>query len=210
MRIKLNLQIFIFALIFYISGQIKIYGILMASALLHELGHIFFGIVLGLKPKKLEIIPFGFSITFEKYTQTKNKYKQKLLIELAGPLVNLLIVLLCFFVDVPERENIIYANILLMLFNLIPIYPLDGGRILYEIIYILRDSKTALEIVNITSNIGIIVLTMLSSILILYYKNLAIICVILYLWFIVHKQNKIYKIKKRVFDMLENNKILID
>ena len=38
---------------------------------------------------------------------------------------------------------IIYANILLIIFNLMPIYPLDGGRILKGILYVLFGKKKA-------------------------------------------------------------------
>lgn len=51
MRIRINLKIFLFVLIFILTKQIKIYGILMLFAFIHELGHMLVGILLGFKPE---------------------------------------------------------------------------------------------------------------------------------------------------------------
>ena len=94
MQIKINLQIFLFIIIFIITHQIEIYAWIMLFAFIHELGHIFAGLVLKLKPKTLELMPFGVSITFEVYEYKKLVEIKKILIALAGPLTNLLIILI--------------------------------------------------------------------------------------------------------------------
>ena len=133
MKIKINLQIFIFAIIFYLTKQIRIYTILMIFAFIHELGHLITGIILGLKVKSINIMPFGISINFEDYS---NKYiMKKIIIAAAGPIVNLIIVILGMCNN--WEEDVIYANMLIGMFNLIPLYPLDGGRILKGILHIL-------------------------------------------------------------------------
>ena len=65
MQIKINIKILLFIGIFLISGQIEIYGIFMLFALIHELGHLLVGILLGLKLDYLTIMPLGLSITFK-------------------------------------------------------------------------------------------------------------------------------------------------
>ena len=61
-------------MVFVLTGQIEIYACLMFFALIHELAHTFAGIALKLKPKTLEIQPFGVCIIFESYENTeKNK-----------------------------------------------------------------------------------------------------------------------------------------
>ena len=107
MKIKVNLQIFIFAIIFYFTKQIKIYTILMLFAFIHELGHLIAGISLGLKAKSINIMPFGVSINFEDYS---DKYIiKKIIIAIAGPLTNLIIVILGMCNK--WEEDIIYANV---------------------------------------------------------------------------------------------------
>ena len=46
-------------------------------------------------------------------------------------------------------------------------------------------------------------ITFISSILIYYYKNWAMLVVLTYLWYIVLKQNKIYKMKIKLYETLE-------
>ena len=67
MQIKVNLQIFLFIILFTLTHQIEIYGWIMLFAFIHELGHMVTGILLKLKPKSLNFMPFGISITFESY-----------------------------------------------------------------------------------------------------------------------------------------------
>ena len=64
MRITIDLKIFLFALIFVITNQIKFYAILMIYAVIHELGHLVCGLILKLKPESFNITPL---CTGEKY-----------------------------------------------------------------------------------------------------------------------------------------------
>lgn len=134
MRIKINLQIFIFIIIFIFTKQIKIYAYLMIFAFIHELGHLFTGILLGLKPETLKIMPFGISIIFKTYKKRRNKHIKKILIAFAGPFTNIVIAAVGHILK--WTPDIIYANLLICIFNLLPIYPLDGGRIIKSMLCI--------------------------------------------------------------------------
>lgn len=212
MQIKVNLQIFLFIIIFVFTHQIEIYGWIMLFAFIHELGHMLAGIVLKLKPKALNFMPFGISITFETFEYKKLVEIKKILIAIAGPLTNLIICIIAFFlhIDLATKAIIIYSNILIALFNLIPIYPLDGGRILKGIIRLKNEEIKSDSIINKTSNILIVALTVIASILILYLKNIAILFVVAYLWIIVINENKKYNMKIKVYEILEKDKQCID
>lgn len=73
MEIKLDLKIVLFAIIFYFTGQIEIYSLCILFALLHEIGHILVGRLLGYKLKTLKIMPVGFSIFFKINIDDYNK-----------------------------------------------------------------------------------------------------------------------------------------
>ena len=215
MQIKIDFKIFAIILIFLITRNIGIYAILMFFALIHELGHLLCGIVLGFKPQSISIIPFGFKLGFKVKCDDYNKKVKKgnkltikkIIIALAGPFTNILCIIIIYIFRnyIICYQNAIYANILLVLFNLIPIYPLDGGRILQGIIHIWVGLKESYSLTKTFSNINVILLTMLSSILILYYKNLAILLAIIYLWIMIYNCNKEYNMKEKIYAQLQNN-----
>ena len=219
MRITIDIKIFLFALIFVITKQIEFYTILMIYAVIHELGHLFWGLILKLKPEAFSITPFGLQISFKAEpnlynTKIKNGTKlclKRMSLALAGPLTNFIIALILIILNNIELyknsiffgEVAIYANILIGIFNLIPIYPLDGGRILKEIISIRSGIKKSYYYINKISNITMICLMFISSILLLYIHNIAILIILVYLGYLVIKQNKIYKIKSRLINAIE-------
>ena len=65
MRVRIDLKIIIFLILFYFTKQIEIYAMIMIFAIIHELGHLLAGLLMGLKPEKIEIMPFGVSISFK-------------------------------------------------------------------------------------------------------------------------------------------------
>lgn len=121
----------------------------IASILAHELGHAIVAQRLGVEVKRITLLVFGGIAELASESQTA---KAELRIAVAGPgvsfilaIVFLLLGLLATAVDQPViQAPLIYlgvANLLLAVFNLIPGYPLDGGRILRAIVWQRTGSK---------------------------------------------------------------------
>ena len=108
-----------------------IFGII----LLHEFGHFFTAKLFGIKPKTIEMNVIGGAVTFEDTFEDEKSYK-KFLTTLGGPMVNLVIMfILGFNIDLEtdkfELLNLAkIINISLLVFNILPLYPLDGGKLL--------------------------------------------------------------------------------
>ena len=131
---------------------------------------------------------------------------KKLIIAISGPAVNLLLVVLFSLLNKDifsiSREFLVYSNLLICLFNLIPIYPLDGGRILRNFLHIITGLEESHNYTNLISNISIIILTMFASICIIYLKNVAVLFILVYLWYLVVYENKLYNQRLKIYEII--------
>ena len=209
MSIKINLNIFLFAILFFFTSQFEIYALMMIFALLHELGHIICGVILGFHLKSLKIFPLGFSVEFytkvEDYNEKRKKSNllilKKIIIDFAGPFVNMF----CIIISIMEgfSDNIIYSNLIILVVNLIPIYPLDGGRIIKNILKMFFENKKAYKYTNKISNIFVVIFSVFSSIAIIYYKNLAIFFSVFFIWILILGENKSYNTYSKIYKKIE-------
>ena len=214
MSIKIDLKIFLFLLLFLITSQLEMYLLLMIFACIHELSHLFVGIILGFKAQEIKITPVGLQVSFEiKCEEYNEKIRKgnilslkKALIASAGPAINFAIALVLLTLGSFNKidlnnliyQNAIYANILIGLFNLIPIYPLDGGRILNEILHICIGLRKSQKYTHYISKTVIVLLTVIGSIAILYLQNISVIIILAYLWGLVIRENKVYQTRKEI------------
>lgn len=141
---------------------------LFVCVVLHEYGHALTARRFGIRTKDITLYPIGGVARLEKMPE---KPSQELLVALAGPLVNVVIMLLLLpFImnfelpvgeEDPQQALIIGAdsflpmlgiiNIWLALFNLIPAFPMDGGRVLRAL---LAMKMGRLRATSIAANIG--------------------------------------------------------
>ena len=213
MRFKIDLKIFLFLLLIYFTKQIETYVMVIIFAMIHELGHLIAGLAMGMRAEKMELNPYGVSISFQ---LTPKDYNQKIIrgnllevkkifVALAGPLTNLLIIFIAINIEVNLFSNlmIIYANLLLLLFNLLPIYPLDGGRILKGILHIFFGKRSSEKYTNNFSFFVLILVTFVASIGVYYMENISIFFITIFLWMLYLKEDMVYKKKNKIYDLIE-------
>lgn len=112
-------------------------GVLVAMSyffaiLIHELGHFLTAKKRGYKVSRFSLSPYGVELSY--FNQNIN-FRDELVIALAGPfsnLVSLLFVISLWWIF-PSiyflTESFVFVSLILALFNLLPAYPLDGGRV---------------------------------------------------------------------------------
>ncbi len=197
MIFRIDLKIILFLVLFFYTKQIKNYFFIMIFAIIHELFHIIVGMLFKFKINKITIFPMGLSAQFfevEHYKQNKNVEIKKIITYLAGPTSNILIAIILSMINLENniKYPIIYSNILISIFNLIPIYPLDGGRIISSILNIYYGKEKSKIITDIISSISIFIITFIFSILIYYFKNIGFLFVLIYLWGIMINSSNSY------------------
>lgn len=218
MRFRIDLKIFLFAILFYFTKQIEVYSMVMLFAILHEFGHLLAGLLLGMKPEKMEIMPYGVSISFQLTPKDYNKKikrgnqleLKKIIVALAGSITNVIIMIIVsqMNMNVVSTLMILYANLLLILFNLLPIYPLDGGRVIKGILHICLGKVKSEKYTNHISFVTLLIVTFISSIVIYQAENIAIFLIVLVLWGIFIREDRIYARKSKIYKLLEKNRNL--
>ena len=128
---------FLFGLYFAGTGKIFIFLVYTICAVLHELGHSLMASNMGYRLNKITLMPFGAVV---KGDIEGLKLNDEIKIALAGPFLNLAIGL--FFVAswwiYPESyaftDVVAEANFSMALVNFLPIFPLDGGRVVCAVL----------------------------------------------------------------------------
>ncbi len=133
--------------------------LLFGCVLLHEFGHVFAARRYGVNTPDITLLPIGGVARLERIPE---KPAEELVVALAGPAVNVVIAAVLFVLlgGVPEMTaaanpqdpqqgmlpRLFWVNISLVLFNLIPAFPMDGGRVLRALLAIRLGSRRATEI----------------------------------------------------------------
>jgi Zn-dependent protease/CBS domain-containing protein len=136
------------------------------TVFLHELGHALAAKKYNIKTKDITLLPIGGLARLERIPE---KPSEELVVAIAGPLVNIaLAVITGLFITIPDLKeltvqltggvnqsnfflNFFIVNIWLAIFNLVPAFPMDGGRILRAILSMKFERHVA---TNIAARIG--------------------------------------------------------
>ncbi|WP_227396743.1 site-2 protease family protein [Jeotgalibacillus aurantiacus] len=130
-KISIHPSLWIFALLSFLSGQFSSFFLLFFYICLHEIGHVLAAWLLGWKIEKVALLPFGGQMQARGILD--REILEEAVVTLSGPFVNVLIIaiLSTFFQDWSGFQESIKMNLQLLVFNLLPIWPLDGGRLVY-------------------------------------------------------------------------------
>lgn len=122
-HIHLDKLFIFFLLLIIITGNFNYFFPYFFLLIIHELGHAITGIILGYQLDKITLYPYG-GITSFNYP-INIPLKKELLILIMGPLFQIM-----GYLILKKYYDIKVYHYTLLIFNLLPIYPLDGGKIL--------------------------------------------------------------------------------
>lgn len=163
------------------------------SAVLHEAGHLLCLLVSGDKPQKIEFGLFGLSVV--RSNDIKLNYKTEIISAFFGPLVNIIIAGICLlaysFLKTELLLTVISVNLFLSFFNLMPVFGLDGGRILEFFLLSKYPAERTEKIMRYASALTIVpIMSTGFFILIKSGYNFSLIMLSCYLSFLLYKRVK--------------------
>ncbi len=148
-----------------VAGSVLFILALFACVVAHEFGHALAARRFGIKTHDITLLPIGGVSSLERIPDDP---RQELWVALAGPAVSIAIAAALLFVlwisgagihlrqigpwgNVSFVEQLLLANVMLVIFNLLPAFPMDGGRILRSLLARRTDYSRATRI---ASNVG--------------------------------------------------------
>ena len=191
---------------------------LFACVVLHEFGHALTARRFGIRTRHITLLPIGGVAMLERMPDDP---KQEIVVALAGPAVNLVIALaLWLWLTVssalvpvdhlsltsgPFLERLMIINIVLAVFNLLPAFPMDGGRVLRAALAMRMDRYRATRV---AASVGQGMALWLGFIGLLY--NPFLIFIALFVWIGAAAEAGMEQIKSTLSDMTVGRAMLTD
>lgn len=146
-HLRIDIGVFILAAFFVLDGlqrpgigglldEVTFVILLIASIYAHEMGHAFGGRLFGIGTLDVTLTFFG---GYARLTRQPRTMLEEVVVSGSGPAANLVIAAVLWYVVLPMESvtghasyilsRVAFANLVLGIFNLLPGYPLDGGKI---------------------------------------------------------------------------------
>ncbi|MEI2318324.1 stage IV sporulation intramembrane metalloprotease SpoIVFB [Bacillus paramobilis] len=120
------------------TARFKELLLLFCIVLIHELGHAFAAAYYNWRIKKIQLLPFGGVAELEEHGN--KSLKEELVVVIAGPIQHIWMMAVGYIVfeagwlGADLYYFFIWNNIIILAFNLLPIWPLDGGKVLFNVL----------------------------------------------------------------------------
>ncbi len=171
-------------------GGALLYASLFACVLLHEYGHAMAARHYGIPTRDITLLPIGGVARLERLPDNP---RHELVIAIAGPLVNVVLaaalsafMLLAHGTLLPREtgggifviQQLLTVNVSLVLFNLLPAFPMDGGRILRAVMSMMMDPVRATRI---AAGVGRVMAVVFAGIA-LRYEMYILLLIAVFVW----------------------------
>ena len=156
---------------------------LFGCVFLHELGHALAASRYGIKTRDITLLPIGGIARLERMPRDP---KQELVVALAGPAVNIAIAAALFaflFFIRPGAlllSQLMWVNLFLVAFNLVPAFPMDGGRVLRALLARALDYTVA---TNVAARVGQMLAIVFAVVGLLVFSNPMLLLIAVFVYF---------------------------
>lgn len=155
--IHIHPVLLLFISISIVTGTFVELIIIFTIVLIHEMGHYVMAKIFKWRIKRIMLWVFGGVMETEEHGN--RSIKEDLLVTVAGPFQHLVIFLLLFFLlDIGLLSDVIFKtavtyNTAILLFNLLPIWPLDGGKLVFFLLSMKLPYRKAFDFILLFSMI---------------------------------------------------------
>ena len=154
LKFRIHPLFLVIGILTFFVGVGEIFLCYLVTVLLHEIGHAIVARHLGYQLEQISLLPFGAELSLQDDNFTPS---DEIKTAVAGPLVNLILIIICvslwwiFPITYYYTDLFVFSNFITFVFNLLPVFPLDGGRVFRAIISKYKDTKTTEKIVSVTA-----------------------------------------------------------
>ncbi len=178
-------------IIFFIIGLDIKFIICFFFIALHEISHLVVVKLMHIKTGEFKLHCLGATLEIKDYNNLP--LKEQIIICLAGPVFNILMSIIFFILSYFLKDDlllmIVEVNLVLAIFNIMPIYPLDGFKLL-EALFSLKlsyvNANKVCNSISYTVNISLIIISMFF----LAHKNISGVFIIIICFFSIFKTFK--------------------
>lgn len=135
---------FLLAAFLYYAGGWAAAAAAFSAALAHELGHLTAAAISGAEVRRIR---FGAAGPVIELTGAVT-HREEMGIAAAGPLAGMLFTALCLWLDTPYFRFAGLISMLTTVFNLLPVYPMDGGRLAYLLLHGVLSEKSTKSVLR--------------------------------------------------------------
>lgn len=167
-----------------LTGLFKEIIMLFIIVFVHELGHSYMAYRFQWRIKQITLLPFGGMAEMDEYGN--KSIREEVLVILAGPLQHLWLIgasyllLLTPFWTEGDHQIFLFHNMSILLFNLLPILPLDGGRLLFSFISFFYPFYQAYHLNYYLSITFLMIASSIALFILPFHLNL--IAVLMFIW----------------------------
>jgi len=165
----------------YTLGSQMTFFISFGVVLIHELSHLLCAIFFGVEIKSIVILPFGMTL---RLSSDLIRYpKKEIMIALSGPLSNVIMIAVAQFFYKSYGENLnfllfLIVNWSVLILNLIPVPPLDGGRVLRAVLIKSSGLMASAKVVQKLSRVFVTVIFALGILILVVTRGNPSLCII--------------------------------